>query len=71
MKEENMERFNGYVGVYQDRNTGETLLGTPYTEGNEPKFWEYDCAAYRLIGKAKISIEIETSKDFNFKFIQR
>lgn len=63
-----MKQFNGFVGIYQDKATGKTCLGTPFIEGHQPRFAEYDCVAYRFIGTAKISLELETEKEVEFNF---
>jgi len=63
-----MKQFNGFVGIYQDKATGKMYLGTPYISGNQPRYAEYDCVAYRFIGTAKISLNLETEKEVEFYF---
>lgn len=69
-KEELIE-FKGFVGVYEEKSTGETFLGTPWQdESNSPRFMEYDRYGYRFLGNAKIQITLPKSvkfKNFNFK----
>lgn len=64
-------QMKGKVAVYENRRTGETELGTPFTEGNEPRFWEYDCASYKKVGVADITLELETEKTDSFNFVVR
>jgi hypothetical protein len=64
-------RFKGFVGIYEEKSTGETLLGTPWqNESDSPRYMEYDRYGYRFLGNAEIQITLPKSvkfKNFNFK----
>lgn len=59
--------FEGHVMLYKDRVYNKVYLGKPWVdEKDKPPFVEYDSVAYMWIGEAKITLEIDTCKDFDF-----
>ena len=60
------KKFDGHVMLYKDKLSGKVYLGTPWSnEKNKPEYCEYDCVAYTWLGEAKISLEIDTEKEFD------
>lgn len=69
--EEELVTFKGFVGIYEEKSTGETKIGIPWQdESNSPRYVEYDRYGFRFLGNAEVRITMPKSdrfKDFNFK----